>query len=38
VVKITRSSSEMVLQTKKHTMIYPSLGPSLKIIALRPVV
>jgi hypothetical protein len=30
VVKITYSSSEMVLQTIKHTMIYPSSGPSLE--------
>jgi hypothetical protein len=38
VVKITRSSSEMVLQTTKHTMIYPDSGPSLEVIALRPMV
>jgi hypothetical protein len=33
--KITHSSSEVVLRTTKHTMIYPALGPSLKIIALH---
>jgi hypothetical protein len=38
VVKIARSSSEMVLQTTKHTMIYPGSGPSLEVIALRPMV
>jgi hypothetical protein len=37
-VKITCSSSEMVLWTIKYTMIYSGSGPSLKIIALRPVV
>jgi hypothetical protein len=35
VVKIARFSSEVVLQTIKHMMIYPSLDPSLKIIALH---
>jgi hypothetical protein len=38
VVKITRSSSEMVLQTTNHTMIYPSLDSSSKVIVLRPAV
>jgi uncharacterized membrane protein (Fun14 family) len=38
VVKIARSSSEMVLQTMKHTMIYPSSGPSAEVIALHPMV
>jgi hypothetical protein len=38
VVKITCSSSEVVLQTIKHTMIYPGLGPTLEVIALRPIV
>jgi hypothetical protein len=38
VVKITRSCSEMVLRTIKHTKIYPGSGPSLKVIALRLVV
>jgi hypothetical protein len=38
VVKITRSSSEMVLRTTKHTIIYPSSGPSSEVIVLRPVV
>jgi hypothetical protein len=38
VVKITCSSSEVVLQTIKHTVIYPSSGPSSEVIALRPVV
>jgi hypothetical protein len=28
VVKIARSYSEVVLQTTKHTMVYPGLGPS----------
>jgi hypothetical protein len=37
VVKITCSSSEVVLQTTKHIMIYPSSGPSLEVIALRSV-
>jgi hypothetical protein len=37
-VKITPSSSEMVLQTTKHTMIYPGPGPSLEVIAIRPAV
>jgi hypothetical protein len=37
VVKITHSSSKMVLQTTKHTMIYLDLGPS-EVIALRSVV
>jgi hypothetical protein len=36
VVKMMCSSSEMVLQTTKHTMIYPGSGPSLKVIVLRP--
>jgi hypothetical protein len=30
VIKITCFSSEMVLQTTKHTMIYPGSGPLLK--------
>jgi hypothetical protein len=34
VVKIARSSSEMVLLTTKHTMISPGSGPSLEVIAL----
>jgi hypothetical protein len=38
VVKIMHSSSEVVLRTIKHTMIYSSSGPSLEIIALRPAV
>jgi hypothetical protein len=38
VVKITRSSSEMVLQTTKHTMIYTGSGPSLEVTALHSVV
>jgi hypothetical protein len=38
VVKITRSSSEMVLRTMKHIVIYPGLGTSLEVIALCPVV
>jgi hypothetical protein len=35
VVKITRSSSKMVLRTTKHTMIYPGSGSSLEVIALH---
>jgi hypothetical protein len=38
VVKIARSSSEMVLRTTKNTMIYPGPGPSLEVIALHPAV
>jgi hypothetical protein len=38
VVKITRSSSDVVLQTTKHTVIYPGSGRSLEVIDLRPVV
>jgi hypothetical protein len=34
VVKIARSSSDMVLQTIEHTMIYPGSGPSSEVIAL----
>jgi hypothetical protein len=33
VVKITRSTSEVVLCKTKHTLIYPSSGPS-EVIAL----
>jgi hypothetical protein len=36
-VKIMRSSSEVVLRNTNHTVIYPSLGTSLEVIALRPV-
>jgi hypothetical protein len=35
VLKITCSSSEVVLRTTKHTMIYPGSGSSLEVIALR---
>jgi hypothetical protein len=38
VVKIARSSSDVVLQPTKHTIIYPGSGHSLEVIALRPVV
>jgi hypothetical protein len=38
VVKITRSSSEVVLQTIKQMMIYPSSGPFLEVIAIHPAV
>jgi hypothetical protein len=38
VVKITRSCSDVVLRTKKHTIVYPGSDPSLKVIALRPAV
>jgi hypothetical protein len=34
VVKIARSYSEVALETTKHTVIYPSFGPSLEVIAL----
>jgi hypothetical protein len=38
VVKIVRSSSDVVLQTMKHTIIYSSSGPSSEVIALHLVV
>jgi hypothetical protein len=38
VVKIVHSNFEVVLGIMKHTMIYPSLGPSSEVIALCPVV
>jgi hypothetical protein len=38
VVKIMCSCSEVVLQTTKHTMVYPGSCPSLEVIVLRPVV
>jgi hypothetical protein len=38
VLKIAHSFSKVVLQTTKHTMVYPSSGPSLEVIALRPTV
>jgi hypothetical protein len=38
VVKIACFSSEVVLRTTKHTMIYPGSGPSLEVIPLRPAV
>jgi hypothetical protein len=38
VVKITYSSSEMVLLTTKYTMIYPGSGPFIEAIALHPAV
>jgi carbamate kinase len=38
VVKIVHSSSDVVLQTTKHIMIYHGSGPSLGVIALRPAV
>jgi hypothetical protein len=38
VVKIKHSYSEVVLQTTKHTIVYPNLGPSFKVIALHPAV
>jgi hypothetical protein len=38
VVNIVHFSSKVVLQTMKNTMIYPSLGPSMDVIALCPVV
>jgi hypothetical protein len=38
VINIVRFSSMIVLQTMKHTMIYPGSGPSLEVIALCPAV
>jgi hypothetical protein len=38
VVKITRSYFETVLRTTKHIIIYPSLDPSCKVIAIHPAV
>jgi hypothetical protein len=38
VLKITRSSSEVILRIMKHNMIYPISGPSSEVIALRPAV
>jgi hypothetical protein len=38
VVKSTRSYSRVVLQTTKHTIVYPGSDPSLEVIALHPVV
>jgi hypothetical protein len=38
VVKIARSNSDVVLQTTKHTVIYPGSDPSMEVIALRPAV
>jgi hypothetical protein len=38
VFKITCFSSEVAVQTMKHTMIYPSPDPSSKVIVLRPMV
>jgi hypothetical protein len=34
VVKIACSSSEVILRTRKYTMIYPGSGTFLKVIAL----
>jgi hypothetical protein len=36
VVKIVRSSFEVVLWIRKHPMIYPDSSPSSEVIALRP--
>jgi hypothetical protein len=38
VVKIVCSSSEVVLQTTKHIVIYPGSDPSLEVITLRQAV
>jgi hypothetical protein len=38
VVKITRSSSDVVLRTMKHIVIYLGSDPSMVVIALRSVV
>jgi hypothetical protein len=35
VVTISRSCSDVVLRTTKHTMVYTGSGPSLEVIALR---
>jgi hypothetical protein len=35
VVKIACSNSEVVLRTSKNTVIYPGLGPTLKVVDLR---
>jgi hypothetical protein len=34
-VKIVHSCFEVVLQSKKHTMVYPGSDPSLGVIALH---
>jgi hypothetical protein len=36
VVKIVHFCFEVVLRTTKHTIFYLGLGPSIEIIALRP--
>jgi hypothetical protein len=38
VVNIVHSSSEVVMRTMKHTVIYPGSDPSLEVIALCPTV
>jgi hypothetical protein len=38
VVKIACSCPEVVLQTTKHTMVYPSSSSSLEVIVLCPAV
>jgi hypothetical protein len=38
VVNIAHFSSEVVLQTMNHTVIYPGSVPSLEVIALCPAV
>jgi hypothetical protein len=38
VVKIEHSCFKVVLRTTKHTIVYPGSGPSLKVIAIHPVI
>jgi hypothetical protein len=38
VVKMACFYSDVVLQTTKHTIVYPGSGSSMEVIALRPVV
>jgi hypothetical protein len=38
VVKIVCFSSEMVLRTTKHIMLYLGSGPSLEVIAICPTI
>jgi hypothetical protein len=36
VAKITRSSSEVVLRTIEHMVIYPASVPSMEVIVIHP--
>jgi hypothetical protein len=38
VVMIMHSCSEVVLRTAKNTIVYRDSGPSLEVMALRPLV